>query len=93
MLVCPQSVAEKGNYTGEIVSLENGDTGSIVNIPIKAIPAYNLSKTNHPKGVGNGYIITLGRKRIYIAGDTELIPAMGSLGEIAIAFSIPNIPA
>ncbi|MBN1756721.1 MAG: MBL fold metallo-hydrolase [Chitinispirillaceae bacterium] len=92
VMVCPPSIAELGTYTGEIVSLENGDTAIVEGFPISAVPAYNISRTNHPQGVGNGYIITLGRKRIYIAGDTELIPAMDSLGAIAIAFIPMNLP-
>jgi len=46
----------------------------------------------HPKGVGNGYVITFGDKRVYVAGDTENIPEMKKLGNIDIAFLPMNLP-
>jgi parallel beta-helix repeat protein len=56
-------------------------------VTIKAVPAYNISKTNHPKSNNwVGYIIELGGKRIYVAGDTDLIEEMKSLGDINVAF-------
>jgi L-ascorbate metabolism protein UlaG (beta-lactamase superfamily) len=56
-------------------------------VNIKAVPAYNINKTNHPKSNNwVGYIIELGGKRIYVAGDTDLIEEMKSLGDIDVAF-------
>ena len=56
-------------------------------INIKAVPSYNTNKTNHPKSRNwVGYIIELGGKRIYVAGDTDLIDEMKSLGDIDVAF-------
>ena len=46
----------------------------------------------HPKGIGNGYIITFGDKRLYAAGDTENIPEMKKLSGIDIAFLPMNLP-
>ena len=46
----------------------------------------------HPKGVGNGYVITFGDKRIYIAGDTENIPEMAKLAKIDVALLPMNLP-
>ena len=46
----------------------------------------------HPKGVGNGYVITFGDKRVYVAGDTENIPEMKNLERIDIAFLPMNLP-
>jgi L-ascorbate metabolism protein UlaG (beta-lactamase superfamily) len=46
----------------------------------------------HPKGVGNGYIVTFGGKRVYIAGDTENIPEMKNIKGIDIAFLPMNLP-
>ncbi len=41
------------------------------------MPAYNPNKKFHPKSAGHvGYIVTLSGKRIYHAGDTDLIPEM-----------------
>jgi len=46
----------------------------------------------HDKGRGNGYVVTLGGKRIYIAGDTEGIPEMRALKNIDVAFVPMNLP-
>jgi L-ascorbate metabolism protein UlaG (beta-lactamase superfamily) len=92
LLVCPQAVKALGTYTGPIQVMNNGDSATIKGIPIKAVPAYNTSNSNHVKGAGNGYILTFGEKRIYIGGDTKIIPAMDSLGTIDIAFLPMNLP-
>ena len=70
----------------------------VFTLKIEAIPAYNLvhkrdnGQPFHPKGVGNGYIITFGDKRVYVAGNTENIPEMKSLQEIDCAFLPMNLP-
>jgi L-ascorbate metabolism protein UlaG (beta-lactamase superfamily) len=76
----------------------NGEVQTVNGLKIEAIPAYNLvhkrdnGQPFHPKGVGNGYIITFGNKRVYVAGDTENIPEMKSLQEIDCAFLPMNLP-
>jgi len=56
-------------------------------VNIKAVPSYNTNKSNHPKSNNwVGYIIELAGKRIYVAGDTDLIEEMKSLGDINVAF-------
>jgi L-ascorbate metabolism protein UlaG (beta-lactamase superfamily) len=56
-------------------------------VNITAVPAYNINKSNHPKSNNwVGYIIEIGGKRIYVAGDTDLIEEMKSLGDINVAF-------
>jgi len=78
--------------------MNNGDKQTVKNIPIEAIPAYNLVHTRengqpfHPKTDGNGYVLTFGDWRVYIAGDTENIPEMGDLKDINIAFLPMNLP-
>ena len=81
------------------IILDNGDTTILGGVRIDAIPAYNIvNKRNtgepyHPKDVGNGYILTFGDKKVYIAGDTENIPEMKALKGIDVAFlpmSMPN---
>jgi len=64
---------------------------------VEAVPAYNLNPARqqfHPKArKDNGYILTFGGKRVYVAGDTEVTPEMKALQDIAIAFlpiSLPN---
>ncbi len=73
-------------------AMKNGDTKNIAGIRIEAVPAYNLEKPFHPKGNGNGYILTLGDKRVFIAGDTENIPEIKALQNIDIAFLPMNQP-
>lgn len=79
---------------GEI--LEHGRKLESLGITVEAVPAYNVSagKTGyHPKErKDNGYILTVGKLRIYIAGDTEPIPEMASFGHIDIAFLPMNQP-
>ena len=69
------------------------ETGNISDLPglgeggvVKAVPAYNVNKKFHPKDEGwNGYVLEISGKKVYHAGDTDLIPEMQSLGDIDIA--------
>jgi L-ascorbate metabolism protein UlaG (beta-lactamase superfamily) len=80
------------------IVMRNGDVQTVAGIPIKAVPAYNLVHKRpsgdpfHPKGSGNGYILSFGGTRLYVAGDTENIPEMKALKEIDIAFLPMNLP-
>ncbi|MFH1210344.1 MAG: MBL fold metallo-hydrolase [archaeon] len=59
---------------------------SFGSIRVDTIPAYNPSKRFHPReNDWLGYIITVGGKRLYHAGDTDFIPEMKSLKNIDIA--------
>jgi L-ascorbate metabolism protein UlaG (beta-lactamase superfamily) len=69
--------------------MTNGASASALGIGIEAVPAYNA---NHPLGTGNGYVLSLGGKRIYIAGDTGDIPEMRALPDIDVAFVPMNLP-
>lgn len=86
-LVVPKHIWQK---LRKGIVMENGmhmDIGQ--GCSIDAVPAYNTThkkRKAHPKGVGNGYLLDLDGFRIYIAGDTELIPEMKELGHIDIAF-------
>lgn len=97
VLVAPQAVADQlsAKYKSQVVVLANGKSATQVGIPISAIPMYNLPEAAdamHPKGRGNGYILDLGGKRIYIAGDTEGTSEMRSLKNIDVAFVPMNLP-
>ncbi|UCC75001.1 MAG: MBL fold metallo-hydrolase [Gemmatimonadota bacterium] len=87
----------EGRVDGAIV-MENGETRTEHGIGIEAIPAYNLvhmrptGQPYHPKGNGNGYVITFGDKRVFVAGDTENAPEMMALEDIDIAFLPMNLP-
>jgi L-ascorbate metabolism protein UlaG (beta-lactamase superfamily) len=95
VLVVTPACAEQ--VPGGIV-MKNGESGTAAGIPIEAVPAYNLvhkrpdGQPFHPKGAGNGYILTMGDLRLYIAGDTENIPEMKSLQNISVAFLPMNLP-
>lgn len=97
ILVEPKSVADKlGTAFGKVRRvMANGDSFSEHGIRIDAMPMYNLPaspKAFHPKGWGNGYVLTLGGKRIYISGDTAGIPEMRALKGIDVAFVCMNLP-
>ncbi len=72
--------------------------GQLLSMNIQAVPAYNLvrgpkpGQKFHPKGQFNGYVLTMGGKRIYIAGDTEATPEMKALKNIDVAFLPMNLP-
>jgi L-ascorbate metabolism protein UlaG (beta-lactamase superfamily) len=95
VLVLTESCASR--IKGGIV-INNGDVKRIEGLIIEAVPAYNIVHMRseglpfHPKGVGNGYVITFGDKRVHVAGDTENIPEMKKLGDIDIAFLPMNLP-
>ncbi len=78
--------------------MKNGDVKTVQGLKIEAVPAYNVvhkrpsGEPYHPKGVGNGYILTFGDKRVYVAGDTENVPEMRRLKDIDIAFLPMNLP-
>lgn len=77
------------------IAMKNGETKRINSIEFKAIPMYNLREEAgkfHPKGRGNGYVLTGGETKIYLAGDTEDIPEMRNLKNIDIAFIPMNLP-
>jgi L-ascorbate metabolism protein UlaG (beta-lactamase superfamily) len=79
-------------------TMKPGDIRKVKNITIEAVFAYNIKNVRpdgqpyHPKGQGNGYVITIGDKRIYVAGDTENIPEMKDLKNIDVAFLPMNLP-
>jgi L-ascorbate metabolism protein UlaG (beta-lactamase superfamily) len=78
--------------------LANGQTKTIAGVSVEAVPMYNLQRGPsagqlfHTKGRGNGYVVTLGGKRLYFAGDTECTPEMKALKNIDIAFIPMNLP-
>jgi sugar lactone lactonase YvrE/L-ascorbate metabolism protein UlaG (beta-lactamase superfamily) len=94
-IILTQACAER--VDGGIV-MQNGDEKTIIGLKIEAVPAYNLvnkrdnGEPYHPKGRGNGYVITFGDKRVYVAGDTENTPEMKNLKNIDVAFLPMNLP-
>jgi L-ascorbate metabolism protein UlaG (beta-lactamase superfamily) len=76
-------------------AIANGESVEMLGLPIKAIPAHNLTEERmnfHPKGRDNGYVIDVTGLRIYVSGDTEGVPEMRALEDIDIAFVSMNLP-
>lgn len=76
-------------------AMANGDQAQAIGMGIEAVPAYNTSPDKqqyHPPGRDNGYVLTIGGKRFYIAGDTEDTPEMRALQDIEVAFLPMNLP-
>ncbi len=80
------------------IVMKNGDSRTVLGLNIEAVPAYNIEHKRdngapfHQKEVGNGYVITFGDKKVYVAGDTENTPEMKKLKGIDIAFLPMNLP-
>lgn len=95
-LIAPQKVIDqlKNKTFAKITVLANGQNLAVKNIGVEAIGMYNMPEetARHKKGVGNGYVLNFGGKRIYISGDTDGTPDMRSLKNIDVAFVCMNPP-
>jgi L-ascorbate metabolism protein UlaG (beta-lactamase superfamily) len=92
VILAPKAVVT--TITGA-TAISNGETKTIGDFQVEAIPMYNLTPARqqfHPKGRGNGYVVTYGGKRFYFSGDTEGIPEMKALRNIDVAFVCMNLP-
>lgn len=78
----------------EGTAIANGEKRTIGNLTVEAIPAYDIKpgEPSHPKGKANGYLISGGGKRIYVAGVTECVPEVRALRDIDVAFVPMNLP-
>ena len=95
--IVPKAVEEQldAKFKTNLKILNNGESVKIGEIDVLAIPMYNLPEaedSRHTKGRGNGYVLTMGGKKVYISGDTEDIPEMRALKDIDIAFVCMNQP-
>lgn len=91
VILAPQAVYTSLSTTlrGITTVLTNGSSTNLLGLTVDAIPAYN---GNHSPGAGNGYVVTMGGKRVYFAGDTGNIPEMRALRDIDVAFLCMNLP-
>ena len=97
VIVAPKTVAEKmpESLRGMVRILTNGERTELQGIAVEAVPAYNTTPGHekfHPKGRDNGYVLRMGGKRVYVAGDTEDTPEMRALKDIDVAFLPMNLP-
>jgi L-ascorbate metabolism protein UlaG (beta-lactamase superfamily) len=99
IIIAPEAVA-KTITDAEV--LGNGQSKRVdlggASLEIEAVPMYNLTRgpqpgqLYHPKGRGDGFILTIGGKRVYFSGDTECTPEMKNLKNIDVAFLCMNLP-
>lgn len=88
-IIAPKDCVPK--IGGRVKTLRPGEKVTVGNITVKAVEAYNYKRFRspgtpfHPKGLGVGYLITIGNKTIYHAGDTDFIPEMNHLKNIYLA--------
>ena len=76
------------------IVLANGASGTFAGVRVESIAAYDLTPGDpvHPKGEANGYVVTVGGQRLYVAGVTECVPELLALAKIDVAFVPMNIP-
>lgn len=96
-LVAPKAVYEQlpDDLKKICVALANGKGTTLRGIPILALPMYNLPElpdAMHTKGRGNGYLLQIGGKQVYVSGDTEDTPEMRGLKNVDVAFVCMNLP-
>lgn len=96
-IIAPQAVVDQlpDDLKALCTPLANGTHTELLGIGIEAVPMYNMPDPHdprHPKGRGNGYVITFGTERVYMSGDTEDIPEMRTLKNIDVAFVCMNLP-
>jgi L-ascorbate metabolism protein UlaG (beta-lactamase superfamily) len=77
------------------IVMANGDRREVAGVGIEAVGAYDVTpgESFHPRGEANGYVLTIGKRRVYIAGVTECVPEVRAVRDIDIAFFPMNVPA
>lgn len=96
-MIVPMAVKEKlpEELQANLVVMNNGETMEMSGFNITAVPMYNLPQSKdamHVKGRGNGYILEMDGKRLYISGDTEATPEFRALENIDVALVSMNLP-
>ncbi len=73
--------------SGDVRTVRPGDTVNLGDVTIETGPSYNTDKDFHPRANNwVGFVITVGGKRIYYCGDTDVIPEMNDISaDIVIA--------
>lgn len=76
------------------IVMNNGDAREFGAIKVEAIGAYDIKpgEPYHPKGEANGYVVTVGGKRIYVVGVTECVPEVRAVKNVDVAFFPINLP-
>lgn len=78
IIIAPVEVTYSGPHRKRIYLTPGQEYNAFGCISVKAVPAYNIVKTNyHPKEKNwVGYVVTVDGVTFYHAGDTELVPEM-----------------
>jgi L-ascorbate metabolism protein UlaG (beta-lactamase superfamily) len=84
VIIAPRKPANRLGAGVRVV--EAGQTVDLDKVKVRAVAAYNLHKFYHRRGKGVGYLVTVGGRTLYHAGDTDFIPEMSSLGQVDVAF-------
>ncbi|MDE2183332.1 MAG: MBL fold metallo-hydrolase [Alphaproteobacteria bacterium] len=102
VIIAPQNVVDQMpaalKKQAIVTAMKNGSLTALAQIKdltVEAVPMQNTTPDRlkfHPPGKGNGYVIGLAGKMIYIAGDTEETPALAKLKGIDVAFVPMNLP-
>ncbi|MFD7026319.1 MBL fold metallo-hydrolase [Promicromonospora sukumoe] len=96
LLVVPPYVMDQLPETlrGDAVPLANGQRHEDGPVVIETVPAYGVDGVAaewHPEGRGNGYVVTVGGRRVYVAGSTQATPEMLALDDVYLAL-LPLYP-
>ncbi len=95
IIVGPDAVIDTLNCApgcGQVETVNNGERKTVLGIGFEGVAMYNITHGSRPgmpfhhKGVGSGYVMTFGDKRLYVSGDSDCTPQMRALRHIDIAF-------
>jgi L-ascorbate metabolism protein UlaG (beta-lactamase superfamily) len=77
------------------IVMANGESRQVAGVRVEATAAYDVTpgESFHPKGEANGYIVTLGGRRLYVVGVTECVPEIRAAKNVDVAFFPMNLPA
>jgi L-ascorbate metabolism protein UlaG (beta-lactamase superfamily) len=80
-IVAPHDIAAE--LSGDVTAVAPGDSLEVAGVKIQAVPAYNVVEERleaHPKANNwVGYLLDLGGRTYYHAGDTDHIPELESI--------------
>ena len=73
----------------------NGERGEFAGVSVEAVLAYDMTPGQpfHPKGEANGYVVTLGGKRIFVAGVTECVPEIRAIDLMPTLLALSGLSA
>lgn len=96
-LIVPEVVFEglPDRLRGQARAMTNGDTGTVASFAVDVVPMSNITPDRlkyHSKGVGNGYVLAVGGRKVHVAGDTEPVPELMALTGITVSFLPMNLP-